>query len=102
MLKNVSMLKSWIIAAFFVIGCGILFGMAVTGLHVLVNSPAANAKSHGEEEFVIPMGTHLVYQDENTRIYEIPPKEDGGNTYIITKVYDKKNDMWVPFSVSAK
>lgn len=100
MLRNLGMFKSWIIVAAFVIVSGILLGMAVIGLRVLVNSSAA--KPHGEEEFVIPMGTHLVYQDENTRVYEIPPKEDGGNTYILTKVYDKKNDVWVPFSVSTK
>lgn len=98
MLRNLGMFKSWMIVAVFVIVSGILLGAAIVGFDYLLHS----GKEPQEEELVIPMGTHLVYQDENTRVYEIPPKEDGGNTYILTKVYDKKNDVWVPFSVSTK
>lgn len=92
MLRNLGMLK---VAAFVVVS-GILLGAAILGVDHLLHS----GKESQEEELVIPMGTHLVYQDENTRIYEILPKEDDGNTYILTKKFD--HGEWVPFSITTK
>lgn len=95
MLRSLGVLKSWIIVAAFVIVSGILLGAAILGVNYLLHDV-----KEAQEELVIPMGTHLVYQDENTRIYEILSKEDGGNTYILTKKFD--HGEWVPFSITTK
>lgn len=81
---------------------GIVFGFTLSLLLTTPSYQDIKSAYEKEDKADIRTGRHLIYQDDETKVFEVLPINKMGNTYIVTKKLDPVSKQWLLYSVTTK